>query len=67
MKMLNRKNKTVEIVNDYYLPSGRATDYDWNTGGGKVRSTAIMLEKKRAGIPNGAGFRVYNYGVGYLH
>lgn len=45
--MLNRKNKTVEIVNDYYLPSGRATNYDWNTGGGKVRSTAIMLEKRK--------------------
>lgn len=45
--MLNRKNKTVEIVNDYYLPSGRATNYDWNTGGGKVRSTAIMLKKRK--------------------
>ena len=55
------------IVNDYDKPYGRATDYDWNGGGGLIRSTAIILEKIRANIPNDAGFRVYYYGVGYLN
>ena len=55
------------IVNDYFQPYGRATDYDWNGGGGIIRSNAIRIETKRANIPNGAGFRVYFYGVGYLN
>ena len=58
---------TVRIDNDCFMYYGRASDYDWNGGGGIIRSTAIKIEKWRANIPNGAGFRVYYYGVGYLN
>jgi hypothetical protein len=58
---------TVRIDNDCFMNYGRATDYDWNGGGGVIRSNAIKIEIKRANIPNGAGFRVYYYGVGYLN
>lgn len=54
------------IVNDYNKHYGRATDYDWNGGGGVIRSNAIRFEKKRSNLPNSAGFRVYYYGVGFL-
>jgi len=58
---------TISILNDCFNNTSRVTDYDWNGGGGLKRSCAIMLEKKRANIPNGAGFRVYYYGKGHLN
>lgn len=54
-------------MNQFRNNTSRVTDYDWNGGGGLKRSCAIMLEKKRANIPNGAGFRVYYYGKGHLN
>ena len=35
--ILEGDGHTVEIVNDYYKTSGRATDYDWNDGGSKKK------------------------------
>lgn len=58
---------TIRIDNDCFMKDGRATDYDWNGGGGIIRSNAIRIEKWRASIPDGAGFRVFYYGVGYLN
>ncbi len=67
MMLLDRDAKSVIIVNDYNQTSNRATDYDWNLGGNKVRSTAVKVERMRARIPDNAGFRVYYYGTGKLN
>ena len=58
--MLN-KNGTVTVVND------AATDYDWNRGGPILRDIGIQIEKWRAKIPEGAGFKVYYYGQGKVN
>ncbi|GHT74117.1 hypothetical protein AGMMS50262_06460 [Bacteroidia bacterium] len=60
MKLENRENKTVSIVNN------SATDYDWNRGGGGVRDNFIRAERKRAGLNDSHGFKVFYYGVGKL-
>lgn len=52
---------TVTVVND------AATDYDWNRGGPVLRDIGIQIEKWRAGIPDGAGFKVYYYGRGKVN
>ena len=67
IKLENASLGIIRIDNDCFMQSGRASDYDWNEGGGWIRSNAIKIEKKRANIPNGAGFRVYYYGVGHLN
>ena len=67
MKLMDRDTKSVIIVNDFNQSSNRATDYDWNMGGNKIRSFAIKVEKWRANIPDNAGFRVYYYGIGVLN
>lgn len=61
MILVNRGNREVIIVND------DATDYDWNNGGSSLRKNAINLERKRAGINDSHGFKVYYYGIGKLH
>ena len=43
-----------------------ATDYDWNTGGGSWRSFFINLERKRTGLNDTHGFKVFYYGTGHL-
>jgi RHS repeat-associated protein len=58
---------TVSIVNDFNLHSGRATDYDWNTGGTLLRQTLINAERRRTGIDDTHGFRTYYYGKGRLN
>lgn len=58
---------TVSIVNDFNLSSGRATDYNWNTGGTFLRRTLINAERKRAGLDDTHGFRTYYYGKGKLN
>ena len=63
----NASQGTISIHNDCFSDKDRVTDYDWNGGGGLKRSIGIMLEKKRAGIPEDAGFRVYYYGKGQLY
>ena len=55
MVLINKEAKTVQIVNDFNKDYDRATDYDWNSGGGFMRSTAIAIEKRRASIPKNAG------------
>ncbi|MBR3699052.1 MAG: hypothetical protein IKM85_05960 [Bacteroidales bacterium] len=60
-------NGIISIHNDCFNNSNRVTDYDWNEGGKWYRKTGIKLEKGRANIPNGAGFRVYYYGKGRLN
>ena len=52
--------RTISIVND------KATIYDWNRGGGFIRSNAISLERMRTGLNDSHGFMVYYYGVGIL-
>ncbi len=66
MVLINKEAKTVQIVNDFNKDYDRATDYDWNSGGGFMRSTAIAIEKRRASIPKNAGVRVFYYGIGKL-
>ena len=51
----------VSVVND------DATDYDWNKGGGIMRSIAIQLERWRTGLNDSHGFRAIYYGRGYLN
>ncbi|MBR3064354.1 MAG: RHS repeat-associated core domain-containing protein, partial [Bacteroidales bacterium] len=46
MVLLNKEAKTIQIVNDYNKDHGRATDYDWNSGGGFIRSSAIAIERR---------------------
>ena len=58
---------TVSIHNDCFNDNERVTDYDWNKGGGMLRTIGIILETKRANLPKGAGFRVYYYGKGQLN
>jgi len=60
-------NGTVSIVNDFNKPFGRATDYDWNKGGGFWRSTFISYERWRANLTDADGFRTYYYGTGTLN
>ncbi|MEJ5146936.1 hypothetical protein [Sphingobacterium sp. MYb388] len=47
--------------------NNEATDYDWNSGGGKVRNTLIQVERARTGLADGMGFRTYYYGTGTLN
>ncbi|MDX2046938.1 MAG: RHS repeat-associated core domain-containing protein [Chitinophagaceae bacterium] len=58
--LTDRENKTVTVVND------KATDYDWNRGGGKKRDAAIRLERARTGINDTHGFKTFYYGKGTL-
>ena len=52
--------RTIRIINN------KATIYDWNKGGGFVRSSAILLEQLRTGLNDSHGFNVYYYGLGKL-
>ena len=56
----------VSIVNDFNELSRRATDYDWNTGGNRLRNFLIHAERYRADLNDFHGFRVYYYGTGQL-
>ncbi|MEO8960878.1 MAG: RHS repeat-associated core domain-containing protein [Ginsengibacter sp.] len=67
MVLTNRESRSVQIVNDFNKPAGRATDYDWNTGGSLLRSALIRAERLRAGLNDSHGFRVYYYGTGTLN
>lgn len=67
MILTNRDARSVSIVNDYNLPANRATDYDWNRGGGFLRSTLIDAERSRTGLNDTHGFRVFYYGSGTLN
>ncbi len=66
MTLLNRQSGSVSIVNDFNQSSNRATDYDWNQGGSKLRRTLINAERRRSGINNSHGFRAYYFGTGTL-
>jgi len=44
MQLIDRSSGTVRIVN------GKATDYDWNKGGGFWRNTFISMERVREGL-----------------
>lgn len=57
----DRKSLSVEVVND------DATVYDWNRGGGKVRTWAIDRERKKYGLDDSHGFKIYYYGQGKLN
>ena len=48
------------------IENNASSVYDWNRGGGIRRRIAIGIERKRAGINDSHGFRVYYYGMGYL-
>ena len=61
MILLDRNKREVKIVNN------EATDYDWNTGGGKLRSFFINLERIRTGLNDTHGFKTFYYGIGKLH
>jgi hypothetical protein len=54
-------------VNDFNGVSGRATDYDWNTGGSSLRNSLIRAERSRTGLNDSHGFRTYYYGKGVLN
>lgn len=57
---------SVKIVNDYNLPFGRATDYDWNKGGSIWRKGLINYERWSEGLNDTHGFRTFYYGTGNL-
>ncbi|MBS1761164.1 MAG: hypothetical protein JST23_13685, partial [Bacteroidetes bacterium] len=57
----SRENLSVEVVND------DAAIYDWNRGGGKVRSWLIDKERQKFGLDDRHGFKIYYYGLGYLN
>jgi len=67
MKLTDRVWGKVQIVNDYNLKSGRATDYDWNKGGSLMRRTFINAERTRTGLNDTHGFRAYYYGTGSVN
>ncbi|MBO9592715.1 MAG: hypothetical protein J7599_07365 [Niabella sp.] len=54
------KTRMVEIVND------DATTFDWNRGGGWLRSNLIDRERKKFGLNDTHGVRVYYYGLGQI-
>lgn len=61
MILTSREHRTVQIVND------KATDYDWNIGGGFKRDTFIRINNTLFNInPQIHGFKTYYYGVGTL-
>ncbi|MEN2436845.1 hypothetical protein AAH994_15635, partial [Weeksellaceae bacterium A-14] len=60
MILHNRANGSVSIVND------NATDYDWNKGGGIIRSSFINKERMVEGLNDSHGFKVFYYGIGKL-
>jgi len=66
MVLKSRDEATVGIFNDYNQKSDRATDYDWNAGGGFIRNALIKNERFRNDLKEGDGFRVYYYGIGKL-
>ncbi len=55
---LTDNNGSVKIVNN------EATDYDWNGGGGMIRSGLINFERWRAGVNDTHGFKTFYYGQG---
>lgn len=67
MTLNNASTRSVSIVNDYNLPANRATDYDWNRGGTFLRRTLMDAERKRTGLNDKHGFRVFYYGTGTLN
>ena len=58
--LLDSTSGAVQIVNN------EATVYDWNKGGGVIRTNAIKIERKRTGINDSHGFHVKYYGQGHL-
>ena len=66
MVLHSRSYGVVSIVNDFNQSANRATDYDWNTGGGTIRSGLIGQERYRKGLNDSHGFRVYYYGLGFV-
>lgn len=61
MILVNPYTREVSIVND------KATDYDWNEGGGFCRNTCIKIHNKIYKIdPKKHGFKAYYYGIGRL-
>ena len=48
------------------LSCRRATDYDWNKGGGALRNSLIQLELLRTQQPQGSGFKTFYYGYGSI-
>lgn len=57
----DRNSLSVEVVND------DATIYDWNRGGGKIRTAAIDRERRKFGLDDSHGFKIYYYGQGKLN
>ncbi len=60
MILESKEQKTVRIVNN------SATDYDWNLGGGAKRDLFIRAERRRAGLNDTHGFKIFYYGIGRL-
>jgi len=69
MQLVNKESKSVSIVNDYNNPiaRNRATDYNWNKGGGIIRNSLISTERTLNGLNDTHGFRTYYYGKGKLN
>ena len=62
MILTDRNNGSVKIVND------KATDYDWNLGGGTRRNRFIKTNNFLFNInPQKHGFKTYYYGIGHLN
>jgi uncharacterized protein RhaS with RHS repeats len=61
MMLTNRNAGTVKILDT------DATDYDWNQGGGMLRSTLINIDRVLEGVNDTHGFSVKYYGTGTLN
>lgn len=61
MQLNDRGTRSVSVI------SNRATDYDWNPGGGFLRNTLIQSELVRAGLDSSHGFRAFYYGSAILN
>lgn len=55
---LQNESGDVKVVNN------KATDYDWNIGGGFIRDKMIKIERKVSGLTDEHGFKTYYYGTG---
>ncbi|MEM1003532.1 MAG: hypothetical protein AAGH46_12875 [Bacteroidota bacterium] len=59
---------TVSVSNgEFKVPGRDFNDYDWNTGGGRTRSSLIIGERMIKGLDDSHGFPLKVYGTGTLN
>lgn len=61
LELLDGDTGAVRVVND------EAAVYDWNTGGGFLRTSLVRIDRWAYGLNDEHGFEVRYYGIGYLN